>query len=347
MDWYFNKFDEYSTHVIMKRFGFIELVIYGFLVNINPAEGSSTDSTEHFIEDLTDLLTLRLYTMTKYNTLEIINPYGKVIMRPNGNTTLGVGFNYKGLGLGLSFGRPLSKENIQKYGLTNRFDVQGSYYGKRIGLDGFVQGYKGYYMANPKDFIEWDKEDYPQVQDMRVFSIGGNGFYLFNSKEFSYKAAYLRNQIQKKSAGSFSAGIFFYHDMVRTENGFIPAEMPDSIRQDFDLKDFDATSIGISIGYQHTFVLSGNFFINFQLTPGLGYRRLSSRTVSGGSGDVNKAAIQVYGRTALGYEFRQFYIGATGSIILRSFKYKDYEVDLGTEQFRIIIGKRLNVSKNK
>ena len=47
----------------------------------------------------------------------------------------------------------------------------------------------------------------------------------------------------------------------------------------------------------------------------------------------------------MGYEFRSFYIGATGSVILRSFKYKDYEVDLGTEQFRFIIGKRFDVSR--
>jgi hypothetical protein len=32
------------------------------------------------------------------------------------------------------------------------------------------------------------------------------------------------------------------------------------------------------------------------------------------------------------------------SILRRSYKYKDYEVDLGTEQFPIIIGKQFDVS---
>jgi len=133
--------------------------------------------------------------------------------------------------------------------------------------------------------------------------------------------------------------------MVRSENGFLPAEMPDSIRQDFDLKEFDATSIGISIGYMHTYIIKGNFFINFQLTPGIGYRRLSAEDMTGGEGIVNKAAWQVYGRTALGYESENFYVGAQGSIILCSFKYKDYQVDLGTEQFRVIVGKRFDISR--
>ena len=316
-------------------------------MQIYPRDDNPADSSNLYIEDLTDLLTLRLYTLTKYNSLEIINPSGRIIMRPNGNTNLGVGFNYKGLGLGLAFGRPLSSSSIEKYGMTNRFDMQASLYGERFGVDGFVQWYKGYYMANPDDFIDWNKPNYPHVRDLEIFSIGGNGFYLFNREKFSYKAAYLRNEIQKRSAGSFSTGIFFYRDMVRSDNGFLPTEMPDSITTDFDLKEFDATSIGISVGYQHTFVIKGNFFINFQLTPGIGYRRLAARTLDGGSGIVNKAAWQVLGRTALGYEFERFYIGATGSIILRSYQYKGYEVDLGTEQFRITFGKRFDVSRKK
>ena len=123
--------------------------------------------------------------------------------------------------------------------------------------------------------------------------------------------------------------------------------MPDSILSNFDLREFDATSIGISAGYQHTFVLGKHFFFNLQLTPGLGYRRLTAKDLEGGSGIVNKAAWQVYGRAALGYEFKHFYLGATASTILRSFTYKEYKVDLGTEQFRIIIGKRFDVSRKR
>ncbi len=331
----------------MKRLQLIFLLLIGWAIHVYPQDENAPDSSNQYIEDLTNLLTLRLYTLTKYNSLEIINPNGRMIMRPNGNTNIGVGFNYKSLGLGIAFGRPLSQSSIDKYGLTNRFDMQASFYGKRIGLDGFIQWYKGYYMANPDDFIDWDKPNYPHVRDLEIFSVGGNGYYLFNREKFSYKAAYLRNEIQKRSAGSFSTGIFFYHDMVRSKNGFLPVEMPDSIRSDFDLKEFDATSIGISVGYQHTFVIGGNFFINFQLTPGIGYRRLAARTLDGGSGIVNKAAWQVLGRTALGYEFKHFYVGAMGSIIWRSFKYKDYEVELDTEQFRITIGKRFDVSRKK
>jgi len=126
----------------------------------------------------------------------------------------------------------------------------------------------------------------------------------------------------------------------------LPQEVSDSVWSAFDLKQFNATSLGVSAGYQYTFVIRGNFFISLQATPGLGYRRLSGSTVDEGLGIVNQLAGQIQAKSAIGYEFKHFYIGAMGSLILRSFKYKDYEVDLGTEQFRIMIGRRFDVSRN-
>jgi len=329
----------------MKNLLLIIVLSAGWISQIYSRGNMPSDSSDQYIEDLTQLFNLRVFSLTKLNTLEIINPPDKIVLRPNGNTNIGIGFNYKRLGLAVAFGRPLSQSSIEKYGLTNRLDMQFSMYGKRIGLDGFLQWYQSYYMANPSDYVNWDNPHYPQEEDLQVFSIGASGFYLFNSEKFSYRAAYLRNEIQKRSAGSFSSGIFFYHDMVHSENGFMPSEFTDSIHADFDLKDFEATSLGILVGYQHTFIIRKNFFINFQVTPGVGYRRLNVNAVDGESTHENHPAWQVLGRLALGYEFNWFYVGAMGSLIWRSYKYKNYEIDLGTEQFRFTIGKRFDISR--
>jgi len=200
-------------------------------------------------------------------------------------------------------------------------------------------------MANPQDHLDWDEPYYPQVSDLSILSYGLNAFYMFNSKQFSYKAAYIRNVVQKKSAGSFSAGIFFYQDLAKSNSGFVPEEISDSIWSGFDLTEFNAMSLGLSAGYQYTFVIRGNLFISLQGTPGLGYRRLSGSSVDGNLGIVNQLAGQVQARLAIGYEFKHFYVGAMGSTIVRSFKYKDYTVDLGTEQFRVMIGKRFDVRR--
>lgn len=311
-----------------------------------PQEKRTTDTTNTYYDDLTDLLSLRLFTLTKLNTLEIANnPNGRLVFRPNGNTSLGFGFNYKFVGLALSFGLPRSPSSIAKYGQTDILDVQVSSFGRRIGFDCFLQGYRGYYMANPGDHMDWNESYFPQSRDLQILSFGAQAFYMFNSEEFSYKAAYQRTMVQKRSAGSFSSGIYFYQDKVTSDNGFVPREITDSVWADFDLKEFSAFSIGVTAGYQYTFVIKGNFFISLQGTPGVGLRRFSGSTVSDDLGIVDQLAGQFLAKAALGYEFKHFYVGATASMILRSFKYRNYLVDLGTEQFRVMIGKRFDVSR--
>ncbi len=74
------------------------------------------DSSNTYYTDLSHLLALRVYTLLKLNTLEISNEESVALLRPNSPVSLGVGFNYKGLGIALGFGLPHSSANINKYG---------------------------------------------------------------------------------------------------------------------------------------------------------------------------------------------------------------------------------------
>jgi len=332
---------------------FILSLFYLFFI-FNSTLAYQTDSlshqrkqNDHCFTDLSDLLAFRLYTVTKSNNLEIVNGDDRLVLKPNGQTNLGVGFNFKSLGFGIAFGFPKSDASNNKYVKTNRFDFQFTVYSNKIGIDGFFQLYKGYYNSNPGDFLDWNEDYFPKVKDLRVISIGISAFYIFNSDCYSYKAAFVRNQVQEKSAGSFILGIFGYHDEANTDNGFIPQEYPDSIRNDFDLKAFQSTPLGVSIGYMHTFVFRFPLFINFALIPGFGYKRVTLVNLDGKKDIGNQASGQVLGRLAIGYEHSKFYTGATGSVILRNIKYKEFDIDLTTEQFRIFIGKRFRIHKTK
>ena len=152
------------------------------------------DSTQIII-DYSDKLILRLNTISKSNSLTISNTStGKnLVLQPNGQTNIGLGLNYKHFGLGLAFGLPKSSESNTKYGKTQRVDIQGSIYGNKIGGDGFLQMYKGYYNSNPNDFIDWNDDNFPQNPSMRILSVGISSFYLFNSEKYSYRAAFVRD----------------------------------------------------------------------------------------------------------------------------------------------------------
>lgn len=299
------------------------------------------DST--YFSDYSDLLAIRLYTNTKWNSLNIIREDQVLSLQPNSPTSLGAGFNYKSYGLGLAIGLPKSKESKTKYGDTKRLDLQVNAYGTKFGFDGFAQFYKGYFNANPEDFVDWNKEEFPQLPEMRIVSVGLNAFYLFNSERFSYRAAYVRNQVQLKSAGSFTLGVFGHLDIAETTSGFKPVEFPDSVGAGFDLKSFNTLAMGVNVGYLFTLVISKNFFINAGVTPGFGNQRIELETVDGQKSTKNSAAAQLSVRSAIGYETKFLYAGITGTAIWRSFKYKGYDLDLATEQFRVFVGRRFKI----
>ena len=156
-----------------------------------------------YYDDYSELLAVRIYTNTKWNTLEILREDQRLTLKPNSPTSLGAGFNYLDYGLALALGLPKTSDSKRRYGSTTRLDLQFNKYGEKIGIDGFAQLYKGYYNSNPYDFVEWQGDAFPQLPEMRVVSIGVNGFYLFNSERFSYKAAFVRNQVQLKSAAYY------------------------------------------------------------------------------------------------------------------------------------------------
>lgn len=300
-----------------------------------------------YYSDYSNLLALRMYTNTKWNSLDIYKEGEPLRLHPNSSTSLGAGFNYKSYGLALALGLPKSKSSNEKYGETKRFDIQASVYGEKFVFDGFTQIYKGYYNVNPSDFLEWENEYFPKLPNMKVLSFGLNTFYIFNSEKFSYKAAFNRNQIQLKSSGSFTFGFFGHLDAARTDHGFVPQEFPDSVRNDFDLKSFNTIALGLTVGYLYTWVISKHFFLNIGITPGFGNQRIELETINGKKSITNSPAAQLAARSAIGYESKYFFMGITGMVTWRNFQYKGYELDLSTEQLKFFIGKRFDLSKNK
>jgi len=317
--------------------------VVGNLLSQAPEEIVHQDSI--YYSDLSSLLHLRIYSLAKLNTLEIKYEDEKLRLEPNGVVSLGGGFNFKGIGIALGFGIPSSQNSIDKYGKTKRLDIQAGIFSKRIGGDAYFQAYRGYYCSNPGDFMEWDNDYYPQLPEIKTISVGLSVFYIFNNSRYSYKAAFVRTQIQKKSAGSFTGGIFFNYDDVNSGNGFFPEELPDSIGYDFDMTAFRYIATGINAGYMFTWVISKNFFLNLAAVPGFGYRNTSITTAEGESGSENDPHIQALLRGALGYEHKKVYAGLTASTLIRNVRYKDYDINLATEQLRLFIGMRFDVGK--
>ncbi len=227
----------------------------------------------NYIEDLSDKLVLRSFTKNKFNTLTLQNvENGKAIRYdPNNSTSLGAGFNYHWLGIDLAIQLPKNEESEQTYGNTKSFDFQSNMYLRKFSVDLSYVRYGGYYMVDINDSLGIDTVI--KRKDIKTQNIGASINYIFNHKKFSYRAVYLQNERQKKSAGTWFSGIYFTRAIIDSEGGFIPEHYWDLYPETKNLQRARTMQIGIQGGYAHTFVI-GHFFGTLSLGVGMGYENL-------------------------------------------------------------------------
>ena len=334
-----------NKQLLFPKFSFlIVLNCLFFISNAQTKESYNSDTdTNIYFTDFSEKLSLQLFSQTRTNLLDIVLGEEKLQLRPNGMTNLGFGGSWKGLALNLSIGIPGTGGNKEVYGETERFDIQFSSMTSRFYFDLYLNRYKGYFNDNPNDFVNWNKTYFPQINDLIVKSVGVSGLYILNHKKYSYKAAYKRTAVQHKNAGSFALGIYGNYDDVYTDYGFIPREFPDSIKNNFDLKEFDNFNLGISFGYMYTFVIWKCIVLNIAAFPGVGFQYSNITKTNNQKFAKSRIAPQLKGTLALGYEHKNFYLGLSSSATLRVMDYFEYDIDLSTEEFRFYIGKRFSL----
>lgn len=239
-----------------------------------------------YISDHSKEITVRTFISTINITYKIgDDKYAdRLTYKPNENFSIGAGFNYKFLGLNLSVKMPGRNDDDIKFGKTTHLDLTSFVYLRKITIDLYGEFYKGYYLSNPALIQNWKKEDgYYKRPDLRTISIGTNIVYIFNNKRFSYRAAYMQNEYQKKSSGSFLLGAGIHYQLSTADSAIIPAHL---IYENFwENKNFRRSStdgISVSAGYAHTFIINKHFFVTASFLPGVGfdYSKLKGPVIS-------------------------------------------------------------------
>ena len=321
-------------------------------IEIDTHPVDTTTVTDRYV-DYSDQLLLKVMSVVKSNDLELINTKNNqsILLKPYGISSLGFGFNYKWLGLGIAFGLPATPEEKAKFGKTKRFDFQLNIYSRKFVIDAFIQQYNGYYIVNPTDYIPtWNDSIMPQLPTMETTSASVGGYYVFNHKKLSYKAAYVRNAVQKKSAGSFLLGGFFSLDYAGFPTGdtaqFVPTYFSQESQDSLPFNAYRSISTGISFGYTYTLVLWKKFFANVSLIPGVGSKNLIIYK-NGQAYEERSAAGRFNGRVAIGFESKHFLIGLTSNTITGNFDFQHYQLKPSTSNVKFFIAKRFNLKKKQ
>ena len=165
-------------------------------------------------------------------------------MEANRKATLSVGVSY----LGLSLSVALNPAKLM--GKYRDFELNFNSYGRRFGFDVIYQDAKNF-----KGWHDHEGMDRITLPDgvLSVKTLNVNAFYVFNSRRFSYPAAFSQSYIQRRSAGSF----------LLAASGMGQRATLDWER-DMDMK---MTNIGIGAGYGYNYVPGKNWLLHISALP--------------------------------------------------------------------------------
>lgn len=294
------------------------LAVMILLVHATPMRAQvdflSVGSDSSCFVDQSDKLLLRTFVMRKFNkyTLGHDGIPSNITYRANDNYNIGFGAHYKWLGVNFSFQMPLVNSDDRHYGNTRFFDLQSYLYLDKIAVDLFILSYKGYYLANNDVLLVKPSNGRLIRPDLITGNYGANFQYIFNNEKFSYRAAFVQNQCQMRSAGSVIVGGAAHFTRVKADSAVIPLN---TLGDEFFMQQLfnksGGVAIGVNAGYAYTQVIRRHFFITGSFLAGTGVNYTWMKTDATGVKDAT-INMQLHGiiRCAAGYNTERFFIGA-------------------------------------
>ena len=304
---------------------------------------------KNYVADYSDMLCVKLFGITKNKTITHFDHLSQqaIAYQPNENFNVGLGFVHKWLGFDLAFNLPFINDDDEIYGNSKRLDLQVNAYLREFVIDVHYQRYNGYYAITPWLYdtnYNLDELRFPIRPDIKTFNTAVNLIKVFNSEKFSYKAAFIYNERQLKSAGSWLAGGYLSYFTMDADSTIVPESDIYEFDRTVDFRGAKYVNTGISGGYGHTFVIGKKFFLSVSLVVGLGPTFIRAPE-NQGTGNRTEVATRGIFRSALGWNSEKHYFGVS------SVRTDSSQVDIenswlsrGVNNFKIFYGRRFNTS---
>lgn len=170
--------------------------------------------------------------------------YFKSKMEAQSKATLSLGVSYLGLSLSVAV------NPAKLMGKYHDYELNFNSYGRRFGFDVVyhdAKNFKGWHDQDGMERIELP-DDKLSVKTLNV-----NAYYVFNSRRFSYPAAFSQSYIQRRSAGSF----------LLAASGMGQRATLDW-NQGMELK---MTNIGLGAGYGYNYVPGRGWLLHISALP--------------------------------------------------------------------------------
>jgi hypothetical protein len=192
--------------------------------------------------------------------------YSKADLKTSHKTTVSIGASYRGLSAAVAI-------NPSKMsGAYKDYELNLNYYSSRISLDFSYQRSES--LAGD---VNRDDRGTQTMEsgDLTLKVVNLAGYYAFNHRRFSFPAAFNQSYVQRRSAGSWLAGISYQGGIIETSDE-LKARNPNA--PDISI---DVGHVGIGGGYGYNWVLGRKWLIHFSMLPTFVVYNRNKMTVNG------------------------------------------------------------------
>jgi len=213
-------------------------------------------------------------------------------------TTISLGASYRGLSASLS----LNPAKIK--GIYKDYELNLNYFSSRISLDFSYQRSE----SLSGDINRNNEMRRLESGDVNMKVINVAGYYAFNHKKFSFPAAFNQNFIQRRSAGSWLAGISYQGGSINTLEE-LKTKNPEA--PDVSIK---FGHLGIGGGYGYNWALRKKWLIHLSFLPTFVVYNRNHLTINGDVKEVSHMRFHMIfnERAAVIYNFSsRYFAGAT------------------------------------
>ncbi len=306
-----------------------------------------------YIESFRDYMVITLVTVRNTNNVSVNDNYGNdVVFSTNLPFYFGLALDYKWLTF--EYTSSFNKQGDISMGKTDSKSIGFGITGRKFWFRNFWKKYQGYYMSNPKYYNpDFDPEidEYLLRPDLKTTIYFANLNYGFNYRKFSNIASLWQLEKQKKSAGSFTAGLSFAYINYAADSSLIMPEWEENFNENVLIKEFNLLVFGINGGYLHTFPMfkRRRLFISLALIPGLSYQTGQATHESNEQlPQKNMIGAQTEARIVLGYNHKRWYtsLSTIGYYLTNSFS-EENPINQDYTFFRFMIGYKIKMPETK
>ena len=245
--------------------------------------------------------------------------YSEADLKTSHKTTMSIGASYRGISAAVAINPAKMK------GLYKDYEFNLNYYSSRLSLDFSYQ--RSETLAGDFTGDRGDLRLESGEALLKVLNIAG--YYTFNHRRFSYPAAFTQSYIQRRSAGSWLAGISYQGGSIKTTDD-LKARNPNAP----DVRIYIG-HVGIGGGYGYNWVPSKKWLLHLSILPTVVVYNRNNMTVNGERKEAQHMRLNMLfnERAAVVYNFSPRYFVSLTAVVNNSV-FKDDNVTVNQNKWR-------------